>query len=344
MILILIMVYSCIDPFEVEVPEGVRMLSVEGHITNGPGPHTIKLSRTATYGSVFVDFNRPVIQARVGIREIETGIVILLNESEQGIYRTPTDFNAIAGNSYSLLITTQEGSEYISFPSKIMEVPTLDSLSFSTVSIPTKNRLVSRSGLQLIAHFKDPSDQQNFYFWNLKDQISTVKTYPEFYKPRFSLPTDPFQPKDCCKYCDIPGLGSSKALFLEDDTNFNGLSTNQIAGYIEDDGLRLSFEYRFEFEQMAISEETFRYLRLVNQQMTLTGSVFDPPPANIRGNMVSLTDPDETVLGHFFAAGVSSKKVTLLGSELDLLQFQQPINDDCRLIRNAVVSAYWVND
>lgn len=328
----------------VEVPEGESMLSVEGHITNGPGPHIVKLTRSATYGSVFVDFNRPVIQASVGIRENETGIVSLLSETEQGIYLTSTDFIPIAGNSYSLLITTTEGSEYISFPSKLIEAPKLDSLSFTTVSFPTNNRLVSRSGLQLTAFFKDPSDQQNFYFWNMKSPISTVKTYPEFYKPRYSLPTDPFQPKDCCKYCDIPGFPVSRGLYLADDSNFNGLATNQIAGYIEDDGLRLSFEYRFEFEQMAISEETFRFLTLVNQQMTLTGSVFDPPPANIRGNLVSLSDPEETVLGHFFAAGVSSRKVTLFGSELELLQFQQPINDDCRLIRNSVVSAYWVND
>lgn len=344
LLFIVLVVSSCIDPYNVEVPEGERMLSVEGHITNGPGPHTVKLTRTATYGSIFVDFNRPVTHASVGIRENETGIVNLLTETEQGIYHTSTDFIPIAGNSYSLLITTSEGSEYISFPSKLIEAPKLDSLSFTTISFPTNNRLVSRSGLQLTAFFKDPSDQQNFYFWNMKNPISTVKTYPEFYKPPFSLPTDPFQPKDCCKYCDIPGFPVSRGLYLTDDSNFNGLATNQIAGYIEDDGLRLSFEYRFEFEQMAISEETFRFLTLVNQQMTLTGSVFDPPPANIRGNLVSLSDPEETVLGHFFAAGVSSRKVTLLGSELELLQFQQPINDDCRLIRNSVVSAYWVND
>ena len=42
-----------------------------------------------------------------------------------------------------------------------------------------------------------------------------------------------------------------KALFLAEDSNFNGLNTGQIAGFIEDNGFRLSYKYRFDFEQMA---------------------------------------------------------------------------------------------
>ncbi|WP_373523245.1 DUF4249 domain-containing protein [Aquiflexum sp.] len=339
-----ILITSCIDPYTIEAPEGESMLSVEGNITDGPGPHIIKVSRTATYGSVFVDFIRPVVQANVAIREFETGLMIFLNEVRGGVYETPAGFSATTGNSYSLLITTREGLEYTSFPSKANKAPSLDSLTYHTITIPSKDRLNPRSGIKLVAHFSDPSDDRNNYFWNIKNAVSTVETYPEFYKSPRKLPTDPYEPKECCKYCDVPGFTVSRGLFLEDDTNFNGLRTSQTAGYIEDDGYRLAFRYRFDFEQMAISEETFRYLRLVNQQMILTGSVFDPPPANIRGNMISITNPDETVLGHFFAAGISSKKVSLRGSELNLLKFQQPFNDDCRELRNAVVSDDWFED
>lgn len=327
---------ACIDPYPIEAPESESMMSVEGHITNGPGPHTIKVSRTATYGSVFVDFIRPVTQAKVAVRENETGLITFLNEIRQGIYETPAGFRGKTGNTYSLKISTREGSEYTSFPSRLLEVPPLDSISYRSVFIPTLDRLNPRGGIQLIAHFKDPYDQQNFYYWSIKNPMATILTFPEFYRPPGSLPTDPYQPKECCKYCDLPGSNLLRALFLEDDTNFNGLNTSQIAGFIEDDGLRLTYKFRFDFEQMAISEETFRFLRLVNQQLTLTGSVFDPPPANIRGNMVNLNNPDETVLGHFFAAGVSTKSIQLLGSELELFVRQRGFLDDCRVLPNAI--------
>lgn len=335
-ILILLFISSCIEPYNIEVPEGESMLSIEGYVTNGAGPHTIKVSRTATYGSVFVDFIRPVTLATVAIRENETGLVIFLNEVAQGIYETPAAFRTVIGNSYSLKITTREGVEYTSFPSQALPVPQLDSLSHRTIIIPTENRLQTRSGLQLVAHFKDPSDAKNFYYWRVKNPISSVRTFPEFYKPPFSLPTDPYQPKPCCTFCDIPDSKLIKALFLADDGNFNGLNTGQIAGFIEDNGFRLSYKYNFDFEQMAISEETFRFLTLINQQMTLTGSVFDPPPANIRGNMVCLTNPEETVLGHFFAAGVSEKLINLSVENLDLFQIQRPFNDDCRVLTQPI--------
>jgi hypothetical protein len=332
----LILLTACIEPYAVEVPEGESMLSVEGHITNGPGPHTIKITRTATYGSVFVDFIRPVILATVAVKETETGLVTFLKETSQGTYETPDGFRATTGNSYSLRIVTSEGSEYISFPSKLHPVPIIDSLSYRSIIIPTENRLQPRSGLQLVAFFNDPSDMQNYYYWRVKNPISSVQTFPEYYRPPFSLPTDPFQPKPCCKFCDIADSNLIKALFLAEDSNFNGLNTGQIAGFIEDNGFRLSYKYRFDFEQLAISEDTYRFLRLINQQMTLTGSVFDPPPANIRGNIVCLTNPEETVLGHFFAAGVSETKVNLSVEDLDLFQIQRPFNDDCRVLTQPV--------
>lgn len=335
---------SCIDPFKADVDEGSSILSMEGYITTAPGPHQIKLTRTATYGDVFRDFIRPETQANVAIRENETGLVVFLNETQRGVYETPQDFSAKLGYRYSLLITTSEGNEYTSFPSLVNDVPQLDSLSYLTITIPTGDRLNPRSGIQLIAHFQDPPDELNYYFWNIKNPVSTVETFPEFYRPPRSLPTDPYQPKDCCKYCNIPGYSVSRALFLADDVNFNGLPTSQIAGYVEDDGFRLSFKYRFLFEQLAISSETFRYLNLINQQMTLSGGVFDLPPANIRGNIVNISNPDETVLGHFFAAGVSSKQVTLEGAKLNLLQIQRAFNDDCRELPNSVESEDWFQD
>ncbi len=333
---LLFLIPGCIEPYLVVAPESESMLNVEGFITDFPGPHVIKISRTATYGSVFVDFIRPVSQAIVAVRENETGLVTFLKETDQGMYETPTIFEAKIGNTYSLKITTREGIEYTSFPSKTHQAPQLDSMVYSTLVIPTENRLLPRSGLRLLAYFKDPSDEKNFYFWNVKNPIAKVETFPEFFKPRFSLPSDPYQPKECCKYCDVPDVNLFNSLYIADDSDFNGLVTNQIAGFLEDNGFRFSYKYQFEFEQMAISEETFRFLKLVNQQLTISGSVFDPPPANIRGNLVCLTHPEETVLGHFFSAGVSKTSILLNREDLDLIQIQRAFNDDCRLLNQPV--------
>ncbi|MGY6741981.1 MAG: DUF4249 domain-containing protein [Cecembia sp.] len=334
--IVLFLMTTCIEPYEVVAPDGESLLSVEGHITDGPGPHVIKLTRTATYGSVFVDFTRPVALARVAVRENESGLTFILQETAQGVYETTEEFRARVGNSYSLLITTREGREYRSFPSRMNAVPVIDSVSFETIVIPTEDRLNDRSGLQFVSHFRDPSDQQNFYFWLAKNAVATVETFPEFYKPRFSLPTDPYQPKDCCKYCDLKQVVTTGSLFIQNDELFNGLRTTQLALFIEDDGLRFNHKFKFELHQMGIDAETYQFMRLINQQLALTGSVFDEPPANIRGNIISLDDPEETVLGYFFAAGVSIEEINLEVDDLELLQPPVRINDDCRILIDGV--------
>jgi len=55
--LILVLPMACVDPYEVEVPEGAQLLTVEGIISTGPGPHAITITRSATYGSIFEGLN-----------------------------------------------------------------------------------------------------------------------------------------------------------------------------------------------------------------------------------------------------------------------------------------------
>ena len=97
--------------------------------------------------------------------------------------------------------------------------------------------------------------------------------------------------------------------------------------------------FRIDLEQYSISQEAYRFLRLAKQQSELSGSVFDPPPANIRGNMISLDDPDEVVLGYFMAAGEARKRIYINGADLDFRQPTGLITDDCRVVDGATVDA-----
>jgi hypothetical protein len=89
---------------------------------------------------------------------------------------------------------------------------------------------------------------------------------------------------------------------------------------------------------MSISQEAYRFLRLVKQQTEISGSVFDPPPANIRGNIISLDNPEEVVLGYFIAAGESTKRIYIKGAEMDFRQNVAIVPDDCRVIEGASIN------
>lgn len=330
---------ACIDPYSVEVERGEQLLTVDGFITSEPGPHSIKLTRSDTYGSIFEGLVRPVSNATVIVRD-DLGKVTFLTEDieDRGVYYTPVDFSAIVGRSYTLQIQLIDGKVYTSLPEMVNSVPEIKNIDVRVIKISVEGEILDRSGVQLIAEIDDPEDQNNFYFWRTDKSTYILKTRPDLYTPDPNLRDPPSrepEPKECCIVCFKTELLGSQGIYLENDDNFNGLNTKVPAGYIEDDGKRFVETLRTDLRQMSISQEAYRFLRLVKQQTEISGSVFDPPPANIRGNIISLDNPEEVVLGYFIAAGETTKRIYIDKSQLDFRQPEVIIPDDCRVIEGS---------
>lgn len=333
--------FSCIDPYQVEVPEGEQLLTVEGIISTGPGPHTITLTRSATYGSDFEGLIRPVSLATVVVRDNEGNVTFLTEGTEaKGTYFTPAGFRAEVGKSYTLQILTAEGKVYTSTPERVASVPQIAALQVRTVTIPASGLEVPRSGVQLIAEINDPADQDNFYFWRNGPAVYILETRPDLFTPRPSdaNPNRTPQPKPCCIQCFRSEISNNQSLFVVNDDNFNGLTARVPAAFIEDDGFRFVNKFRMDLKQYSVSQGAYRFLRLVKQQAEISGSIFDPPPATIRGNMISLDNPDEEVLGYFMAAGETSRRIYIDKDDLTFKQNRAIIPDDCRVVSGASVN------
>ncbi len=336
--LLLLIPVACIDPYEVELDKGEQLLTVEGIITTQPGPHRIRLTKSDTYGSVFEGLIRPVTGATVIIRD-DLGEVIFLEENteERGAYYTPSDFSTMGGRSYTLQIQTQDGKVYASLPEKVESVPEIQGLSIRTLKIPVEGEINDRSGVQVIAEIDDPVEENNFYLWQNGTSVYVLETRPDLYTPRPSdtNPSRDPQPKACCITCFRSEDLGNQSVFIAQDDNFNGLTTQVPVAFIEDNGLRFVNTYRVDIRQIGISQEAYRFLRLVKQQVDISGSVFDPPPATIRGNMINLENPEEVVLGYFIAGAEDTRRIYIKKSELTFAQNVAIIPDDCREVEGA---------
>ncbi|SEF54600.1 DUF4249 domain-containing protein [Algoriphagus boritolerans] len=334
--LFLLLPMACIDPYEVTVPDGQQLLTVEGLIHTGPGPHAITLTRSDTYGSVFEGLIRPVTGATVVVRDDEGRITFLAEgQDSRGSYFTPVGFQAEIGKSYTLQIQTADERVYTSLPERVESVPEIEDIGVKTVTIPVEGEIIPRSGVQLISEINDPADQNNFYFWRLSPVVHVLEARPDLFTDREFRTS---APKDCCSVCYRTESTGNQSLFIAQDDNFNGLNTRIPAAFIEDNGLRFVNTLRVDLKQYAISQEAFRFLRLVKQQAEISGSIFDPPPATIRGNMISLDNPDEVVLGYFMAAGESTRRIYISKADLTFQQNAGIIPDDCRTVSGASVN------
>ena len=67
---------------------------------------------------------------------------------------------------------------------------------------------------------------------------------------------------------------------------------------------RLTLRYRIIVIQHAITEEEYRYWEALEELNENLGTLFDPIPAEISGNIRNVTHPGQSVLGYFTSSSV----------------------------------------
>lgn len=298
--IVLLAGFSCIDSFPIETDESEGVLIVEGFVSTRLKYQRVKLTRAGRFSPEISDINRPILNAKVLIKD-NLGKIIPLNSVGSGFYESEVEFSAEIGMSYNLDITLSDGKRFISLPEKVMQVQEVDSLTYKAVRTVTTNRLNDEIGVEVTAHFQDPVDQVNYYYWKQIPSTYILVSEPELYHtpPWYNPPRQPW-PLACCNRCFDTDIPTPFNIMTTDDFDFNGTYQRRPIAYVVDNGLRFKEIYRLDILHLSVSQEAQRFLRLADQQVRLTGSIFDPAPANIRGNMLSLQDKKETVLGFFF--------------------------------------------
>lgn len=330
---------ACIDELNIDTEERRNILVVEGIITSEYGPHNIALSKSAKYGSVLEDDIKKEQNATLWLRD-ENGDQVFLTETLSGVYSTPADFRAKVGSEYTLSITLANGERYISTKEEVLPVPKLDSIVMLWKKQPSLSDIEFNSGIDVFAKWQDPADEANFYMWKISG-VYKINTRPDLFTGRDFF-GNPFPaPKDCCAECFIYESQGGLSIFKDNLTNGNEIT--QRVGYIDDDGGRFMNKYMVILEQRSLTKSAFQFFDLLENQLSIQGDIFDPPPAKLGTNIINLDNPDEDVIGYFGVSDVSRDSVFIdNGSIIDPQPVRQ-VNDDCRVLPNSTIEvpSFW---
>jgi len=322
---------GCIDELNITTERVLRVLVVEGNITTQPGPHFIRLSKSAKFGSIFEDFSKKVNGALVRIRD-EKGNQVILEEVESGVYATPSFFSANVGSEYTLIVESNE-EQYISIPEKVQAVPPIESIRLQSKRLPSSSETVFDIGVEVFVDFTDPGDEQNFYL--LKNNGTyVVETNPELFTMA-TLNGNVSAPKDCCNRCWINEESGDPEVRITSDDRFDGNQTSQLGAFIVDDGKRYTDKYLVRVEQHSLTKEAFRFFEVLESQLSISGDLFDPPPATLRGNIINVIEPSSPVIGYFYASDVSIDSIFLDGTLVTGSTASFRLDDDCRVLANS---------
>jgi hypothetical protein len=320
---------ACVDPISINNQTSNEKLVIDGYFTTNSNLNAVRLSKSAAFSNnyPFVPFNAPVQNAAVSV-VAEDGAVTVFHETEPGLY--VTDEVAVVGKLYYLIVESEEGVVYRSETDQVPPPVLIDTMSY-TVSQETVIENQGGTVLELKSYFfnvhvsvSDPSSESNFYLWRARGMFEYI-TIP---------PGD--APCQYC-YCYAPLYPLTSVVNVRSDEHING-------GEIYRKVASIKYDRKTAFlttvDQFSISPDSYGFWQHVADQQASVGSIFDPAPAAIRGNMYRESDLNEIVLGNFTVASVSQKHLLIerdkVGKAMGLVDSNliPPGTGDCRLLYN----------
>ena len=304
---------SCITPIaNFEQVANKSFLTVESFVSDEQGQQRTRIYMSADkiLGSYFT----PVTRARVyfidekGVRED------LVEQSTKGTYLTSVKFAGRVGGTYTLNIETTDGKKYQSTPETMKPVPEIENVitQFQVLDNYAKGDS-RRGGFNVYVDLQDPATPGDNYQWYWKHYqranicetcvggsynfLSNICVYPR-------VPTEQILNYLCDGDCWDISFSTDLNIFSDVYLNGQKITGKQVAR-IPFDGIS---KYYLQFEQRAITRDSYNYYQGLNAQTQNTGTLFDvPAETRFSFNIKSLTNPDEKILGIFDVYSVRKK-------------------------------------
>ena len=331
--LLTIVFIRCVEPYEPELIDYESTLVVDGFYNNSDSPSTVVISRSFGYKE---DTPEYIDNAQITIED-DQGVAITLLPMGYGSYETdPLIHKGEIGRSYRLLINIPGGSHYASGWETMLAVSPIGDVETEYQERERNNpNAKDQKGVQVFLSNEDAEHDVSFYKWEFEETYQYTLAFPPEIDAIFEsnpgsgqdsiiiIPRQLLQGRICYKteYSKSITTGSSE-----------GLSENKISRlpftFISNETLRLFIRYSMLLKQFSITKEYHENLRKIAEVNQTSGSLFDPIPNEIFGNIKNIDNDREPVLGYFGVGGVSEKRIFIERSDLPL-KFFGSFEDRC---------------
>ncbi|MEX0313073.1 MAG: DUF4249 domain-containing protein [Allomuricauda sp.] len=314
---------GCIEPFETEFVDFEDAFVVDATITDEMIRQEINLTRTFRFKD-----DGPSGESGASVVVVDNaGNRYNFEETGIGVYHSNVAFKAIPETEYQLLITSASGKQYSSSPMMLPSSNNIDSLYAERIV----NDL-GEDGMGIFVDTSNPTQNANFYRyeyeetykvvaprWNPKElevvegQPPSIVIGPRSVEERVCYPTD-----------------VSTNLILTDTEDFQtGRVSRFMVRFIERDNYILSHRYSVLVRQFIHTQRAYDFLETLNEFSASESLFSETQPGFLEGNISSIKDSREKVLGYFNVASVSEKRIFFNYDDFFLGERLPPYVDPC---------------
>ncbi|MDQ2770070.1 MAG: DUF4249 domain-containing protein [Bacteroidota bacterium] len=299
--LVLALLPACTDSYLPDVIKAPPAYLVVDGFLNAQGSTTIKLARTYAVGAKTAS---PVETRASVYLEEEGGTATLLREAPAGTYSSPA-LTLNPARRYRLHLNTLGGKEYASDFVPVKTTPPIDAVSWQAEA----------SGLNIRLSTHDPANATRYYRWDYTETWEITPVYVpqvEYKLNTLPLPDISVPFPDKC-WASAP----STSLLLGNTTTLSqDVVAERLLRVVPANSERLYTRYSILVQQQALTKDEFDYWELLRKNTESIGSLFDPQPARLTGNVRCLNAPAELALGFVGAHSVVEQRIFVARNQL----------------------------
>jgi hypothetical protein len=284
---------SCLTPIDINTRNVGGIVVISGQVSPLEDRSIIQIGTAADEDRLPI----PISGALVNLFDSEGNVYPYLESTSRAGYYELNNSTAIPSRAYHIEVILPSGSTYISIPETMpVSVGTLTT-NFEVVEeefIDWEGTVSQLDFLKIYTNSQLPTGSSKGHFrWSVEEAYLLSPT--DFPDPFGSIPPP----------CIVSQNADPQRITLHDQSTSSITQIDQklIASRLID----FSFLERHYFTsyQSALSDDAFEYWKKVNILANQVGSIFDTPPAKIKGNIFNLTNNQEEVLGYFQAVNES---------------------------------------
>ncbi|WP_234733603.1 DUF4249 domain-containing protein [Tellurirhabdus bombi] len=319
------LVPSCIDRVDLPIRHEKPVLVVEGQITNEAPPYLVRL----TYSNPFRYTGELPAEALARNAQVRLSDDAGRSTSLREILGRPSYYQTVdstfvgqPGRIYTLSIALSDGKRYVSQPERMQAVPPIDTIYTDVARL---NLTTDPFRYMVYVDAQDPAQTENYYRWTATTYSVRLST---------GVPCALGSSALCYDKCWIPFYHRSLNIFSDQGINGNSIKKRLVA----QSPIYALGPHAMEIKQYSLSRQAYQFLRSFQEQQSRVGSIFDPLPTSIIGNIVNADDEKDHVLGYFSASAVTTKRLkefkdeSSRGNLRSYLATLIPQQGDCRYL------------